>query len=53
MGSSPLTAWCDNTQESPAVKLRAGNSGSNTVTDHLEVLTTAINQISAAPGGAC
>jgi hypothetical protein len=47
-GHHPLTAWCDNTQESLAVKLRPGNSGSNTVTDHLEVLTAAINQIPAA-----
>jgi hypothetical protein len=31
-----------------AVKLRPGNAGSNTVTDHLEVLTSAINQIPAA-----
>jgi hypothetical protein len=46
-GHHPLTAWCDNTQESLAVKLRAGNAGSNTVRDHLEVLTAAINQIPA------
>jgi hypothetical protein len=47
-GHHPLTAWCDNTQESLAVKLRSGNAGSNTITDHLEVLTAAINQIPAA-----
>ena len=46
-GHHPLTAWCDNTQECLAVKLRPGNAGSNTVRDHLEVLTTAINQIPA------
>ena len=46
-GHHPLTAWCDNTQECLAVKLRAGNAGSNTVRDHLEVLTAAINQIPA------
>jgi Transposase DDE domain group 1 len=46
-GHHPLTAWCDNTQESLAVKLRPGNAGSNTVLDHLEVLTAAINQIPA------
>ena len=46
-GHHPLTAWCDNTQESLAVKLRAGNAGSNTVRDHVEVLTAAINQIPA------
>jgi hypothetical protein len=47
-GHHRLTAWCDNTQESLAVKLRAGNAGSDTVTDHLQVLTAAINQIPAA-----
>jgi hypothetical protein len=47
-GHHPLTAWCDNTGESLAVKLRPGNAGANTVTDHLEVLTAAINQIPAA-----
>ena len=47
-GHHPLTAWCDNTQESLAVKLRPGNAGSNTVTDHLEVLTAAIDQIPAS-----
>jgi hypothetical protein len=47
-GHHPLTAWCDNTQECLAVKLRPGNSGSNTVRDHLEVLTAAINQIPVA-----
>ncbi len=47
-GHHPLTAWCDNTQECLALRLRAGNAGSNTVRDHLEVLTAAINQIPAA-----
>ena len=46
-GHHPLTAWCDNTGESLAVKLRTGSAGSNTVTDHLEVLTAAIEQIPA------
>lgn len=46
-GHHPLTAWCDNTGESLAVKLRPGNAGSNTARDHLEVLTAAINQIPA------
>jgi Transposase DDE domain group 1/WD domain, G-beta repeat len=41
-GHHPLTAWCDNTGENRAVKLRTGSAGSNTVTDHLEVLTAAI-----------
>jgi hypothetical protein len=44
-GHHPLTAWCDNTGESLAVKLRTGSAGSNTITDHLEVLTAAIAQI--------
>jgi hypothetical protein len=47
-GHYPLTSWCDNTGECLAVKLRAGNSGSNTVSDHLEVLTESIRQIPAA-----
>jgi hypothetical protein len=46
-GHHPLTSWCDNTGESLAVMLRAGNAGSNTVTDHIAVLTAAINQIPA------
>jgi len=44
-GHHPLTAWCDNTGESLAIKLRTGSAGSNTVTDHLEVLTAAIAQL--------
>lgn len=44
-GHHPLTAWCDNTGESLAVQLRTGSAGSNTVTDHIEVLTAAIAQI--------
>jgi hypothetical protein len=44
-GHHPLTAWCDNTGESLAVMLRAGNAGSNTVADHVQVLTAAIAQI--------
>jgi hypothetical protein len=46
-GHHPLTAWCDNTGENLAVKLRTGSAGSNTVTDHVEVLTAAIGQIPA------
>jgi hypothetical protein len=44
-GHHPLGAWCDNTREALAVKLRPGNSGSNTAADHIEVLTEAITQI--------
>jgi hypothetical protein len=46
-GHHPLTAWCDNTGESLAVLLRAGNAGSNTVLDHIAVLTAAIAQVPA------
>jgi hypothetical protein len=46
-GHHPLTSWCDNTGESLTVMLRAGNAGSNTVTDHIAVLTAAIAQIPA------
>ena len=46
-GFHPLTAWCDNTGEALAVRLRPGNAGSNTAADHLEVLTEAIAQIPA------
>jgi len=38
-GHHPLEAWCDNTGESLAVKLRKGSAGSNTAADHIEVLT--------------
>jgi len=44
-GHHPLTAWCDNTEESLAIKLRPGNAGSNTAADHVEVLDAAIAQI--------
>jgi len=47
-GYHPLGVWCDNTQEMLAVKLRAGNAGSNTATDHIEVLGAAIAQVPAA-----
>lgn len=47
-GHHPLTAWCDNTSENLALKLRTGSAGSNTVADHLEVLTAALNQIPAS-----
>lgn len=44
-GFHPLGVWCDNTSEFLAAKLRAGNAGSNTAVDHIEVLTEAIAQI--------
>jgi hypothetical protein len=46
-GHHPLTAWCDNTGESLALRLRPGNAGSNTASDHIEVLGEAIAQIPA------
>lgn len=47
-GYHPLGVWCDNTGEFLAGELRAGNAGSNTTVDHIEVLTEAIAQIPAA-----
>ena len=47
-GFHPLGVWCDNTSEFLTAKLRAGNAGSNTAVDHVEVLTDAIAQIPAA-----
>jgi len=44
-GFHPLGAWLANTLECLAMLLRPGNAGSNTVTDHIEVLAAAIAQI--------
>ncbi|MEO3807351.1 hypothetical protein ABGA98_45650, partial [Nonomuraea sp. B1E8] len=44
-GFHPLAAWCANTQECLAMLLRTGSAGSNTVIDHVRVLTEAIAQI--------
>lgn len=46
-GHHPLMAWCDNTFESLAFRLRTGSAGSNTTIDHIEVLEEAISQIPA------
>jgi hypothetical protein len=46
-------AWCDNTGESLALKLRTGSAGSNTTADHIEVLDKAITQIPAHYRRAC
>jgi hypothetical protein len=46
-GHYPLMAWCDNTGESLALRLRKGSAGSNTALDHIEVLDKAIAQIPA------
>ena len=40
-GYHPLGAWLDNTGEALAAVLRPGNAGSNTATDHLQVLEQA------------
>jgi hypothetical protein len=47
-GFHPIGVWCDNTTELLALTLRPGNAGSNTVTDHVQVLTEAIAQLPAA-----
>jgi len=44
-GYHPLLAFCDNTHEALAGKLRPGNAGSNTAADHLTVLDAALAQI--------
>ncbi|WP_405009730.1 transposase [Kitasatospora sp. NBC_01539] len=44
-GFHPLACWCANTQESLSMLLRPGNAGSNTVADHITVLTAALGQI--------
>lgn len=44
-GFHPIGVWCDNTGEFLAAKLRAGNAGSNTAIDHVEVLAEAIAQV--------
>jgi hypothetical protein len=46
-GFHPLGAWCRNTRECLAMVLRPGNAGSNTFTDHREVLAAAIAQVPA------
>jgi hypothetical protein len=47
-GFHPLGAWLANTRECLAMLLRPGNAGSNTFTDHKEVLTAALRQVPAA-----
>jgi len=44
-GFHPLGAWCRNTRECLAMLLRPGNAGSNTFTDHREVLAAALRQV--------
>ena len=47
-GFHPLAAWCANTFETLAMMLRPGNAGSNTASDHREVIAAAIAQIPAS-----
>jgi hypothetical protein len=47
-GFHPLAAWCMNTRECLDMLLRPGSAGSNTFTDHKEVLDRAIRQVPAA-----
>ena len=42
---SSLLAYLDNTGEFLAAQLRPGNAGSNTATDHITVLNTALAQV--------
>jgi Transposase DDE domain group 1/Resolvase, N terminal domain len=46
-GFHPLAGWCRNTRECLDMLLRPGNAGSNTFTDHREVLAAAIRQVPA------
>lgn len=47
-GFHPIGVWCDNTTELLAARLRPGNAGANTTTDHLDVLAAAMAQIPPA-----
>jgi hypothetical protein len=47
-GYHPIAVWCDNSQEMLAAMLRPGNAGSNTISDHIAVLTGAIAQVPVA-----
>ena len=46
-GFHPLAAWCANTREPLHMLLRPGNAGSNTFTDHKDVLAAALRQVPA------
>ncbi|HKT00985.1 MAG TPA: IS1380 family transposase [Rugosimonospora sp.] len=46
-GLHPILVSCANTGEMLAVLLRNGNAGSNTVTDHISVLSEAVAQLPA------
>lgn len=44
-GHHPLAAWCGNTLECLAMRLRPGNAGSNTASEHVSVLGEALRQV--------
>jgi hypothetical protein len=44
-GYHPLLCWLDNTGEALAGRLRPGNAGANTATDHIAVLDDALAQV--------
>lgn len=44
-GHHPLLSYLDGTGEAPAGILRPGNAGSNTASDHIEVLDLALEQL--------
>ena len=46
-GHHSLASWCDDTAESSAFRLRPGNAGSNTASDHIEVPAESIAQVPA------
>jgi hypothetical protein len=48
-GFHPLMAYLDATGEALAAKLRPGNAGSNTASDHVEVLDLALEQLPIDP----
>jgi len=48
-GFHPLVAYLDATSEALAAKLRPGNAGSGTATDHVEVLDAALFQLPVDP----
>src|SRR6266550_2599874 len=49
-GFHPLGAWLANTRECLAMLLRPGNAGSNTFTDHKEVLVAEIRHLMSRAG---
>ena len=44
-GFHPFLVTCDNTEELLVVRLRPGNAGSNTASDHISVLREAVRQL--------